>query len=671
MKNLLHSLLTLTLTLTFAAQAICQQPTGPTDAEINQIRQDIADLQKVKPPPGKESQHQGFIDDKLIRLHAMLQEKRDAHVGYLESVRKLIPRAEVQKISDDILAITNEMETVKGNLGLKSRSSIPPDNAPPETRVADKQRSIETPQLPPAVPEIIPLSVEDATGAIASTVEAAQPDKPLSGCDAVNSTAQFSKYEQAVCDLVIKVRDRKKGRVDATDPVFNVAPDPKATLSRNGDLLELQTIIAARLIGLEERGKFLLAAQEARTDQQVGGGPGNLGSTSLVVKGGVPAALGFAVENGALTQSRSGTTATFRGNPMGLIRLLGNRGFDTSYIEDEKNPVTQFLKKTSFSVSFDTSRGDDPGVFTGDRQQISAYSARFEFFNQRDPRNPKYQKQWAKFLAEQGVEFTTAIANTYKALLVPPSATTPFEKRFEDPALEKWFAETEKLLSDAKSEELEAVLKNQLNKFPKNNDLAEKTRGALDVFAKSFSGYDTARNKLLDEIAKGSLLSFEYTNNRNVDAPNTSNLNFIAATGAGRRIDLTANGALTFFDKRPALLPNGTRPDRIRDFQFAGQIDVPFGDVTQSGQFDWWASFRYERLLTDASTQAGIVIPNTKGDIFFLQSGLKIPIKGLGIQFPISITYSNRTELVKEKEVRGNFGFTFNWDTLWARFKPF
>ena len=671
MKNLLHSLLTLTLILTFTAPAICQQPTGPTDAEINQIRQDIAELQKVKPPPGKESQHQGFIDDKLIRLHAILQAKREAHVVYLESVRKLIPLAEVQKISDDILGITNEMETLKGKLGLKSRSNSSADNAQPETRATDTQPVVVSPQLPPAVPEIIPLSVEDATGAIASTVEASQPDKPLSGCDAVNSTAQFSKYEQAVCDLVIKIRDRKKGHVDATDPVFNVPPDPKATLSRNGDVLELQTIIAARLIGLEERGKFLLAAQEARTDQQVGGGLGNSGSTSLVVKGGVPAALGFAVENGALTQSRSGTTATFRGNPMGLIRLLGNRGFDTSYLEDEKNPVTQFLKKTSFSLSFDTSRGDDPGVFTADKQQISAYSARFEFFNQRDPRNPKYQKQWAKFLAEQGVEFTTAIANTYKALLVPPSPTTPFEKRFEDPALEKWFAETEKLLSDAKSAELEAVLKSQLNKFPKNNELAEKTRGALDVFAKSFSGYDTARTKLLDEIARGSLLSFEYSNNRNGDAPNTSNLNLIAATGAGRRIDLTANGALTFFDKRPALLPSGTRPDRIRDFQFAGQIDVPFGDVTESGQFDWWASFRYERLLTDASTQTGVVIPNTRGDIFFLQSGLKIPIKGLGIQFPISITYSNRTELVKEKEVRGNFGFTFNWDTLWARFKPF
>lgn len=38
---------------------------------------------------------------------------------------------------------------------------------------------------------------------------------------------------------------------------------------------------------------------------------------------------------------------------------------------------------------------------------------------------------------------------------------------------------------------------------------------------------------------------------------------------------------------------------------------------------------------------------------------------------PISFTIANRTELVKEKEVRGNFGFTFNLDQILARFNPF
>jgi hypothetical protein len=680
---------------------VCQQtsPGIQPDAEIIRLREEIKTLERVTPPPGMEAQHRSFLDDKRIRLHALLQQQRDALVTYLESVRKLIPAADVQRVENEIRDKEKEMQDVKEMLrsSLAGSGTVPPAPArttsPNATQAPNSSSTAPAPQTtqppsgtpntvpPQSVPpvaqptattsDITPLPVANAASAIASTIEASQGKTVLHDCSVVNTTSTFSKYEQAICDLTSHIQGRKKGHSDP-EPAFNVPAKPNATISRNADLLELQTILAAKLIGKEERGKFLLEAEEARTDKQVGGGPTNSGSTSLVVKGGAPAALGFAVENGALLQSRSGTTLTFRGNPIGIIRLLGNKGFDTSFIEDDKDPVTRFLRKTSFSVSFDTSRGKQPGVFTADAQQLSGYSARIEFFNQRDPRHPKYQKDWAKFLSEEGVNFTQAIADTYHALMAPPTPSTPFEKKFKDPRLEGWLVETETLIAAAAPDRVEGIIKSQLDKFPQLDQLNAETRSALDTFAKSFSGYLTARKKLLDKIAKGSILSFEYTNNRPGNAPKTSNFNFIAATGTGRRIDLTANGSLTIFDKSPSAASlMSTRPGRIRDFQFAGQIDVPFGNVSQSGQFDWWASFRYERLLTDAATQVGTIAPNTKGDIFLLQSGLKIPIKGLGIQFPVSVTYANRTELIKEKEVRGNFGFTFDWNILWAKLKPF
>ena len=42
-----------------------------------------------------------------------------------------------------------------------------------------------------------------------------------------------------------------------------------------------------------------------------------------------------------------------------------------------------------------------------------------------------------------------------------------------------------------------------------------------------------------------------------------------------------------------------------------------------------------------------------------LQAKLKIPIAE-GIDLPISVTWANRTELIDEHEVRGQFGFTFD-----------
>ena len=189
------------------------------------------------------------------------------------------------------------------------------------------------------------------------------------------------------------------------------------------------------------------------------------------------------------------------------------------------------------------------------------------------------------------------------------------------------------------------------------------------MFAKQYSQYVERKNELLKTIARGKILTLEYTNNRGVNAPDISNFNFIAATGTGGRVDLTANGSVTFFNKLPGPSVTTPRPGRIRDFQFAGQLtkQLKLGD----GQIDFWFSGRYERLVADASTLAGPTMPNTKGDIAVGQFGLNIPIKSLGIKFPVSVTFANRTELIKEKEVRGNIGFTMNWDTLFSKLKPF
>jgi hypothetical protein len=41
------------------------------------------------------------------------------------------------------------------------------------------------------------------------------------------------------------------------------------------------------------------------------------------------------------------------------------------------------------------------------------------------------------------------------------------------------------------------------------------------------------------------------------------------------------------------------------------------------------------------------------------QAKLTIPITD-GVDFPISVSYVSRTDLIKEADVRGKFGFTFD-----------
>ena len=43
---------------------------------------------------------------------------------------------------------------------------------------------------------------------------------------------------------------------------------------------------------------------------------------------------------------------------------------------------------------------------------------------------------------------------------------------------------------------------------------------------------------------------------------------------------------------------------------------------------------------------------------------MTVSVKGSGLKIPLSLSYSNRTELLKEKDVRGHIGVTFDMDVL-------
>jgi len=511
---------------------------------------------------------------------------------------------------------------------------------------------------------ITPTELKDAAAPAVTSNKLTLVPCTNDGSVAPTGAAPTTKYDALLCKFA--------GRVNSAERVGA----PKLTLAEDENFIFIMLLTKlSKTTGDQSFTDFITEAQERRVDQQVGAGPSSSGTTSLVTKGGVPYILGLAVENGAATQSQSGTSITFRANPAGVINAFAKKGFITGYRENDNDPFMKFLRKTSLGFTFDTSRGNQPGVFTGDKQQLSAFSARFEFVNERNPLLARYEREWERLNATAGVQLATQVWKTTKATM-----SFDVEKGkdavFTDPALEAWLTQTNQQLgaitltgeTAERANAIARVLEDQFDLLPVKM-LKPETVSAVTDFGHQLIAFNRERKKLLDKIAKGKIFTLEYTNNRGVNAPDLSNFNFIAATGTGNRVDLTANGSFTFFNKLPGASITTPRPGRIRDFQFAGQLTKPF--TIGDGQFDFWFSGRYERLVSDASTLAGPTLPGTKGDIAVGQLGIHIPIKSLGIKFPISVTFANRTELIKEREVRGNIGFTLNWDTLFSKLKPF
>jgi hypothetical protein len=102
------------------------------------------------------------------------------------------------------------------------------------------------------------------------------------------------------------------------------------------------------------------------------------------------------------------------------------------------------------------------------------------------------------------------------------------------------------------------------------------------------------------------------------------------------------------------------------------QFDLPLKEIQNVGRPAISFSGQFLALLEEPLGQKvtlnGVTISRT-GNIGVFQAKLSIPIKDSGVKIPVAFTYASRTELVKEKDVRGNIGITFDLDSLFAKAK--
>lgn len=615
-------------------------------SETDQLKATIQRLEEVEGDPAtpaevKELNHK-FLVLRRQQLQSLLQKRLKDLQAYQAKVSSSLSTEENAMLDSSIKDLTQELNKLDPN----NRNEA---TAGPRSRTASLFPR-------PVLPLTAQTTALETPSAEASRVSAPVPvpeDDPALDCSLHKKQPKsFSTVDRYICNLAKSVKTRKTGDVS-----HHIAPDPLAGLDLDADFTRLVIILDAK----KGRAEELVRAEEARVDKQVGGGSSNAGSTSLVTKGNVPAILGFATENGALAQEVSGTTITFRGNPVGIAKAFAGSGLVGGY--DLDDPTTRLLRRFSFGFSFDADRGQTPGVFTGNKQQLSEVTARVVLYDKRDPRRGQFKKDWEEFLADSAKNFLQADDATRDAYLDTDTAVT----KWKDPVMAAWFTDTQKALAKAAPDEVESVLIKQLNDLPLDK-LSPDFTTQLANFEQKFNIFLRDRNTILKKVGKAGVLTFDYSNQRNVNKPDLSTFKFIGEKGFfNGRMDLTGNAAFSVFNTKPAGLNLGS----MRDANVALQLDGAFGSAEKTGVFVLSFAYKYQHLAEDAFTQAGTIVPNTKGNISIGQLKLTVPIKGLGIKFPISFTFANRTELIKEKDVRGNFGFTFDLDTIFAKFKPF
>jgi hypothetical protein len=394
------------------------------------------------------------------------------------------------------------------------------------------------------------------------------------------------------------------------------------------------------------------ALEERRVDKQVGDASGSTaGSTSLVSKGGTPAVLAVAVENGALTQDISGTTVTFRGSPVSILKAIQK----TPYFEtlETDDSAIEVLQKFSFSFSFDSSRGLAGGAeptFTANRQQFSAATLRYSVVDHKDPRAAVNDTRW------NALSPATDVLNQ--------AAAKAFESLQTDPAIGAWVDATNEAIIAASLDEIEGVVVARFELL-RAVEIFPRTRVEVNNAAEQFTRMVGQRADILREIAGGGQVVFDFAYQKPVTGPTSGNVKVIGSVG--RSFLLTGNVAATFYIGD---MPAST--DSLRDVQGSVQLDIPFGDPEGIGRYVFALATKIQHMPDDLVAGEGTLFPGTKGTIVLGQAKLTIPVMGSPAKIPLSVTLANRTELIPEKKVfaRAQIGFSYDLDAVLSRFKP-
>ena len=472
--------------------------------------------------------------------------------------------------------------------------------------------------------------------------------------------------------------------VAAADQKLNKVPFSRTVeSSAGGPILHL---VAGQLVD-KEAYKTLATVMAVSTGTQVGSTSDSGGSTSIATKGLVPAILGFAVEHGAITEDVNDTIATFRVSPAGIVKALQGKGLLDIYHDYSREPGFRFASRFSAAASFDTSLGDSPGTLLADEQQLKAWSVMISLVNHRDPRAKGYGKEWRELAKQKGTDLIAARAALDDALQKWPTFTAwqdALAARVRREVDAPWAQDGNTRAATAR---FKAILESELPALAELSAPVPSVNAAMSAYVAQLTTVVAARNDIYAYANEGAVASFDWNTTRDENLPDIYTLTGVYANSftRSRKDDFTANAALRFYHEAPS----GT-DRRFKDFSLSAQWDRPLGRVFEI-PFIFTAAAKYQFIPEDIPVPAtALIVPETasaaatptasaaaapagsaiapNGHLIVGQAKLTIPLKS-GVRIPLSVTFANRTELIEEKDVRANFGVTFNLDAFVAALK--
>ncbi len=433
----------------------------------------------------------------------------------------------------------------------------------------------------------------------------------------------------------------------------------------------------------------LNAWERARVDKQIGTTSASKGTTDLVSRPSTSELLGLAMQVGALTETVSGSVATFQANAEGTYRAIVGQ---PTLCQDCLKPWS--LNNLNFYVSFDLTGQSAKNVPTTgsasssygapsnvilpqSSKQFSSLDVKYNLKNPIDPRSSKFQDSWKKAYTKHLPELQTEAATLDAALfaILSPLQNDPKFQALEQEYRKKFIATAPK--------GMDALLPLLRDYFGQSAALARADIPNLDERVSqavaSYARYSQINYDAVSEAA-GSQWTAEYVYNHPKTQPDTHDLRVVYSLTP--KHDPRVPGTLFTMNLAGSIyggsIPTGAKYGRFRDFQFAAQVDRPLGDaITHPATLTVAGYVQYQFDPSVLNIGPGNLVPGTsitlpsnaqvllgtKGTLGVVQAKITVNTKS-GINIPIGVSWANKTDLLNATDVRGHIGITYDFNSI-------
>jgi hypothetical protein len=447
---------------------------------------------------------------------------------------------------------------------------------------------------------------------------------------------------------------------------------------------------------------------------QTGGAPTASGSTSLVTKPTTTDFISLAAESGAFTDTLNGTSMTLQANALGLTKYFANR----PVFERWQSRYADTIQPLTFTATLNvTQTGSATAATTGsanpatpasitsvllptNNTSFSSFGVNYAVYRPYSPQDKKFLDAWDSALTDNQSALQDATKNIAVEVdkLFPQDVMKSVITQMNGPSLDGPFPTWHKAASDAEKkggaegfDEFVAAYSTYQDAFAKAVLATPNAPKTILALLQAIDAFNQVVYTVLNKARGTPLATLSYLYSAPQGQPATHNITAVLAylfkgddpkkrtplTGA----QLTANFTTSIY----ASVPSGATYGRLRDFQFSGEFDKPFGGTVAEPRATWslaaYAQYQYDPTVLNIT--AGNLVPGTNialpdnaqvllgtaGWLGVAQGKIVFNLKQ-GLNIPVAVKWSNKTDLLKGNDVRGQIGLSYDLSALSKLISP-